>query len=188
MKLAERIVMVAILLVLIGGGAWLYFAVNHKEQSIRDAVAKGEYQIPVEDDQKELSPEETLERYYPTLIPVMIGSTSMAASVADSLSEHIQGLSDTPSLPPEIVKLFIFGVDAVHTIWMKDMNYSLDIMWADKNGSIVHIEENISPETYSRTRSESFASPVPARYVIEANAGFVASSSIKLGDVLQING
>lgn len=188
MKLAERIVMVCIVLVLIGGGAWLYFSVQYKEQSIRDAVAQGKYQTPIEDARKELNAEETLDRYYPSLIPVTIASTSMQASVADSISEWIQGLSDTPSLPPNVVKLFVFGVEGAHSIWMKDMNYPIDILWADKKGNIVHIEENISPDTYSEARSESFASPVPAWYVIETNAGFVASSSIKLGDTLQIGG
>lgn len=45
MKLVERIVMVLLLLVLIGGAAWLYFSVTNKQQAIRDAVARGEYEI-----------------------------------------------------------------------------------------------------------------------------------------------
>jgi uncharacterized membrane protein (UPF0127 family) len=58
------------------------------------------------------------------------------------------------------------------------MNYSLDIMWATQAGDIVHIEENVSPETYPK----SFSSPVPAWYVVEANAGFVERHKIVLGD------
>ena len=42
----------------------------------------------------------------------------------------------------------------------------------------MHIEENVSPATYP----DSFTSPKPAWYVIEANAGFVASSSVSVGD------
>ena len=128
--------MVCIVLVLIGGGAWLYFSVQYKEQSIRDAVAHGKYQTPIEDARKELSAEETLSRYYPSLIPVTIGSTSVQASVADSLPERIQGLSDTPSLPTGVVKLFVFGSGGPQSIWMKDMNYAIDIMWADEKGLI----------------------------------------------------
>lgn len=98
------------------------------------------------------------------------------------MSERIQGLSDTPALPVDVVKLFVFGSGGEQAIWMKDMEYALDIIWADKEGKIVHIEKNVAPETYPK----SFSSPVPAWYVIEANAGFVASSSIEVGDDLEI--
>jgi uncharacterized membrane protein (UPF0127 family) len=60
------------------------------------------------------------------------------------------------------------------------MNYSLDILWVAEKGEIVHIEENVSPDTFPK----SFSSPKPAFFVIEANAGFVASSSIALGDTV----
>ena len=61
---------------------------------------------------------------------------------------------------------------------MKDMNYGIDILWVAEEGEIVHIEENISPDTFPT----SFASPVPAWFVIEANAGFVAQNEITVGD------
>lgn len=176
MKITERIVMVLLVLVLIGGGAWIYFSVQHKQQEIRDAVARGEYEIPVKEAGDEAS--DDWRTYYPELVPVAIGSTSVQASVADSLPERISGLSNTPYLPEGVVKLFAFGTEGEHSIWMKDMNYPLDIIWVAKSGTIVHIEENIAPETFP----ESFASPKPAWYVVEANAGFVASTSLKVGD------
>jgi uncharacterized membrane protein (UPF0127 family) len=178
MKTAERIVLVAILLVLLGGALWFYLAYQHNRAELREAVARGEFEIrtPTTSDDAEWK------RYYPELVPITIGSTSVQASVADSLPERIQGLSDTPYLPDGVVKLFAFGAEGEHSIWMKDMNYALDILWVSKAGNVVHIEENISPDTFP----ESFASPKPAWYVIEANAGFVASSSIKLGDSVRV--
>lgn len=177
MKITERIIMVALVLVLIGGGAWLYLSVQKKQQDIRDAVARGEYEIPIEDTERKESSDDW-RTYYPDVVPVIIGSTTVQASIADSMPERIKGLSNTPYLPEGVVKLFAFGTEGEHSIWMKDMNYSLDILWVTKDGVIVHIEENIAPETFP----ESFASPKKAWYVIEANAGFVASSSIKVGD------
>lgn len=173
--------MVLLLLVLIGGAAWLYFSVTHKQQAIRDAVARGEYEIR-DDAKDDMKTDKDIANFYPQLIPIQIGSTSVQASVADSMAERIQGLSETPALPLDVVKLFVFGSGGEQAIWMKDMEYALDIIWADKEGKIVHIEKNIAPETYPK----SFSSPTPAWYVIEANAGFVASSSIKLGDDLEI--
>jgi uncharacterized membrane protein (UPF0127 family) len=100
------------------------------------------------------------------------------ASVADTIPERIKGLSGTPFLPDKVVKLFAFGAAGEQSIWMKNMNYPLDIIWLDKEGIIVHIEKDISPETYP----DSFSSPAPAWYVIEANAGFTASNTVAVGD------
>jgi uncharacterized membrane protein (UPF0127 family) len=185
MKTAERIVMVLIACALLAGSAWIYFSVSFKQKEINDAVARGEYEIHNDDASKDMASKSTdWHTYFPELIPLVIGTVSVQASVADSLPERIKGLSDTPFLPQGVVKLFVFGSEGEQSIWMKDMNYSLDILWAQKDGTIVHIEENVSPKTYPN----AFSSPKPAWYVIEANAGFVASSSIKLGDKLSLPG
>jgi len=46
----------------------------------------------------------------------------------------------------------------------------------------VHIEENVSPDTFPT----SFSSPTPAWYVVEAKAGFVEKNQITVGDELVI--
>ena len=181
MKTAERVVMVVLLLVIVGGSAWIYFAVTHERQELRDAVARGEFEIPDETEVAS-STEEDWRRYYPVTTPIVIGGTPVLASVADTVPERIQGLSNTPFLPENVVKLFVFGAEGAHSIWMKDMNYAIDILWATRAGEIVHIEENVTPETYP----ESFSSPAPAWYVIEASAGFVAREGITLGDEVKI--
>lgn len=171
--------MVVLLLCLVGGGAWIYFSVKYERQELRDAVARGEFQIP--DEEEEVVPDVEPERWreiYPNTIPVTIGGVSVQASVADTMTSRIRGLSDTPFLPDHVVKLFVFGVPGSHSIWMKDMNYALDILWVAEEGEIVHIEENVTPESFP----ESFSSPTPAWFVVEANAGFVASNTIAIGD------
>ena len=177
MKIAERIVMILIVLALIGGVAWIYFSVQHKQQSIKDAVARGEYEIPLKATSTIVAAENWRE-IYPNTVPLRIGSTTVLASVADTIASRITGLSNTPFLPDNVVKLFVFGVEGKHPIWMKDMNYAIDILWVTKDGKIVHTEENVSPDTYPK----DFSSPVLAWYVIEANTGFVAANTIKLGD------
>jgi uncharacterized membrane protein (UPF0127 family) len=182
MKWAERIVMVLLVVVLTGGVAWGYFAVKHEREEVRAAVARGEYQIPDTPAINTQTKAENWQAIYPNTISVTIGSVMVQASVADSLAKRIKGLSGTPFLPEEVVKLFAFGIPGSHSIWMKDMNYALDIIWADKEGVIVHIERDISPETFP----SSFGSPAPAWYVIEAAAGFVSSNNIKIGDKISL--
>jgi len=182
MKTAERIVMVALLLILVGGCAWIYFSVQVKQQEVLARVARGDYNIPVSTEKEEVQREDW-QIIYPGTIPVMIGEAKVLASVADTLPTRIKGLSNTPFLPDNVVKIFAFGTAGEHSIWMKNMNYPIDIIWADEAGIIVHIEENISPDTYP----ESFSSPVPAWFVVETNAGFVSENSIKIGDEVILN-
>ncbi len=192
MKIAERIVIVVLLVGILGGGVWFALYVKNvidteHQQKLED-VKLGKYQLSTESTLGEVSPEDW-RIIYPNTVPLQIGSTSVEASVADSLPERIKGLSNTPFLPDNVVKLFAFGTPGNHSIWMKDMNYPLDILWAEEDGTIVHIEENVSPDTYSRENpraSRSYESPVPAWFVIEANAGFVASNTIQVGDKMTL--
>jgi uncharacterized membrane protein (UPF0127 family) len=198
MKIVERIVIVLLLFAMFVGAAWLYLSFQYQQAEVREAVARGEYEIPKPPSQiseatgDAQNAEQTTsttpatdddwKKYYPKLVPILIGTTTVQASIADSLPERIKGLSDTPYLPEGIVKLFAFGTEGEHSIWMKDMNYAIDIIWVAKAGQIVHIKNNVSPETYP----ESFASPKPAWYVIETPAGFVEKSGIDVGDEVVI--
>jgi uncharacterized membrane protein (UPF0127 family) len=162
MKIAERIIIVALLLAIVAGGAWIYFSVQYQHKQTLAAVARGDFEI--RDEPVEVTPDDW-RLIYPATVPARIGSTTVEASVADNLPERIQGLSGTPFLPENVVKLFVFGAPGSHSIWMKDMNYPLDILWLDEEGLVVHIEEDVAPESYP----ESFSSPTPAWFVVEAN-------------------
>lgn len=117
---------------------------------------------------------------YPNPKPMQIAGHEVLASVASTMSERIIGLSGTSFLPQELVKLFVFDAPGLHSIWMKDMNYSLDIIWADDDEKIVYIEEDVQPESFPNF----FTPNVPAKYVIETNAGFVARNQIEVGEML----
>ena len=110
--------------------------------------------------------------------PMIIGTTPVFASVADEREERIQGLSGVPSLQENEVKLFVFPHDDTWSFWMKDMNFSIDMIWVDASSTVVYIEENVAPETFPT----SFEPTAPARYVIETVAGFAERHNIGVGD------
>lgn len=126
----------------------------------------------------EITEETPWEVIYPNTKTMTIGEVEVKASVAKTWPERIKGLSDTPYLPDDVVKLFNFDSAGFHSIWMKDMNYSIDIIWVDSELRIVHIVEKASPESYPAM----FVTEVPAVYVIETVAGFVAENGIVVGD------
>jgi len=107
-----------------------------------------------------------------------VGSAKIAIELADTPQKRITGLSGRDQLDRDSGLLFIFERDDFYDIWMKDMKFSIDIIWLDSQGIIVGIKENASPETYP----ESFTSSVPARYVLETNAGWISQNRIKIGD------
>lgn len=113
---------------------------------------------------------------------VYLGSVALAVTVADDETERVQGLSGAAGLRDLEGKLFIFDTDAKQGIWMKDMRFPLDIIWIDRDLRIVHIEENVAPETYPKI----FYPSSDARFVLEMNAHFVSSLRVKIGDVLTL--
>lgn len=107
-----------------------------------------------------------------------MGDGTYQARVARTLDERTQGLSGTASLDYPSALLFVFEQSDTWGIWMKDMNYAIDIIWIDEGQRIVHIVEEATPRSYPDT---TFAPSEPARYVIEVPAGSVARDTIEIG-------
>lgn len=106
-----------------------------------------------------------------------VGSASLSVEVATTSAARTKGLSGRPGLVGEEGLLFVFAHDGRYSFWMKDMRFSIDILWVASGGRIVEVTSNVSPETYPR----SFTSREPVHFVIEVPAGFAASHSIVAG-------
>jgi uncharacterized membrane protein (UPF0127 family) len=68
------------------------------------------------------------------------------------------------------------------------MQFSLDMIWFDENGSIVHIEQNVPP---CKTPTEIMAcqSIIPsgeALYILEVTSGFIKEFNITKDSKLSI--
>lgn len=87
--------------------------------------------------------------------------------VADSEAEHEQGLSGRKEVKPGSGLLFVFDRPDRYGFWMKDMLISIDIIWLADDGTILEIEEGVSPDTYPTP----FYPPRPIRYVLETRVG-----------------
>lgn len=78
--------------------------------------------------------------------------------------------------------LFIFEDQSQHSFWMKNMRFSLDIIWIDKNKTITGITKNSQP---CQGPCETISCAGEAKYVLEVNAGFADKNKIKIGDELK---
>ena len=92
-------------------------------------------------------------------------------------------MSGQDALKKDEAMLFIFDEPGMHGFWMKDMRFSIDIIWIDENLRVVHLEENVSPSSYP----ESFIPSVDAKYVLEIYTGQAAAQGIGLGDAVQLS-
>lgn len=118
---------------------------------------------------------------WPQLQPhttVHIGDGVFTTRVAKTAEERDKGLSDTRELRENQAMLFVYDSDDKWSIWMKDMNYPIDIVWLDKDKKVVYIVKNAPPESYPY---EQFVPKKEARYVLELPAGTVGKKSINIG-------
>lgn len=113
----------------------------------------------------------------------MLAQTPLSLEFAKSAQEQERGLSGRTSLAPLSGMLFLFDAPGLYGVWMKDMHFPLDILWLDGKKRVVAIEENALPSSYPHI----FRPSVPARFILEVNAGFVAKNHIVVGDVLAAN-
>ncbi len=119
-----------------------------------------------------------------THIPqVTIGGHTFVVTLAKTADEHERGLSGKKSMSQNEGMLFVFENNGLYSFWMKDMLFPLDIVWIDENNKIVHVEENLLPQTYPK----SFISKELAKYVLELNGGIVRKNSIRVGDKVRFS-
>lgn len=98
-------------------------------------------------------------------------------TIADTDKTRKRGLSGTSGLAADQAMLFINEYESRHGIWMKDMNYSIDIIWLDSLKKVVHMEREVSPDTYPTV----FFPDADARYIVEFRSGTVKDKGLRIG-------
>ena len=77
----------------------------------------------------------------------VINDETFVVEVAQTEKERIQGLSGRNEMPNDGM-FFIFDKDGRHGIWMKDMQFPIDILWLGSDFAVVDFKENVLPNTY----------------------------------------
>lgn len=116
----------------------------------------------------------------PKILEIKIGEIALKAEVADTPVKQEEGLSGRAKLDENQVMLFVFSKSGYHSFWMKNMNFPIDLAWIDEHKKIIHIESNVSPNTFPKI----FNSPIPSLYVLETRANFFIEQGIKIGDLV----
>lgn len=107
----------------------------------------------------------------------------IVVEIARSPAKRRCGLSGRRELHDGHGMLFIFEKPELHGIWMKDMDFPIDILWLDRDMRVVDAARNADPESFPKI----FRPREPALYVLEVPAGFVEKYGIEIGEKAEIS-
>ncbi len=113
---------------------------------------------------------------------IKMGNATIVAEPLTTKPQWIQGLSGKTSLAPNTGDLFVFDRSDYWGIWMKDMLFSIDVVWITADFKVSDIVENMTPESYPT----DYKPHQPVLYVLEIPAGTVAANQIKIGQDVSI--
>jgi len=108
---------------------------------------------------------------------------SITAELAVTDEERARGLMYREKIDPDQGMLFIFEEEDRYSFWMKNMKFSLDLIWLDREKRIVHIERNVPP--CQSLPCPSYAPSLLALYVLELKAGSADENRLKMYDKLE---
>ncbi len=114
-----------------------------------------------------------------------LGGAVVRVDIASTIPTQRRGLSGRESLPDGTGMAFLFWAPARHAIWMKDMRFAIDIVWA-RDGKIVDIAPNVPPPTVPDELLRTYLPRLEADVVIELPAGFAAEHGLKIGDAAEV--
>lgn len=110
-----------------------------------------------------------------------LGDAPILVEVADTKESRIRGLSGRESIGSDGL-LIVFPDEGAHGIWMKNMNFGIDIVWIDSYGRVVFLKEGVLPETYP----EVFEPRKNSKFVLEVEAGRAKKEGWKVGSLFVI--
>ena len=102
---------------------------------------------------------------------------SLDIEIADNDYETETGLMYRKGMDDDQGMLFVFPDQAMHSFYMKNTEFPLDIIFIKNDMTITSLQENAQP--LSET---GLSSQVPVQYVLELKAGLVERWGLKVGD------
>ncbi len=107
----------------------------------------------------------------------IIAGKHYALEVADTEAKRALGLGNRDTLCEDCGMLFILEKPTKAGFWMKNMRFSIDILWI-KDGKIIYKKSNASPE-----ETETFTPPEEADSVIE----ILPNTKARVGGTVRIH-
>lgn len=121
-----------------------------------------------------------------TLIEARIADQRFQLEVVSSPDSRRQGLMGRDELAAGTGMLFDFPEGTRPTIWMRNMQISLDLLFVDEQARLVHVFADVPPCT--DVPCDVYEADQPLRFVIEVPAGTANQLDLQLGTQLDLGG
>ena len=99
--------------------------------------------------------------------------------IARTPQERATGLMFRKTIDDDAGMIFLWRGAGVRQFWMKDTFISLDILFFDDEGTLVHFEDHTEPDS-----TVLISSLMPVTYVLEIKAGQREARGLEIGDYL----
>ena len=119
---------------------------------------------------------------------VKINDSIITVEIADSAAERQRWLTFRQDrLGQDTALLLKYDHPDLHQVWMLNIEYNLDLVWFDQNGTAVYMIEDAPPcQNVVETVSCTYKTTSRSLYVMAATAGFVDSHGISVGSKMTI--
>ncbi len=119
---------------------------------------------------------------------IKVDDIPLQVQIADSEPRRIRGLMFQDQLPYDQGMIFVFEEPGLYSLWMLNMQFSLDMIWFDQDGKVVHIEKDVPPckTALEITTCQSIVPNGEAVYVLEVTSGFIDQNNITKDSILTI--
>lgn len=117
---------------------------------------------------------------------VELGGQRYKVEVADDDAERSRGLMFRDQLAPGTGMIFLHDREEPQAYWMKNTRIALDILYFDSARKLVAQQRDVPPCSAGNA-CPSYPSNVPARYVLELNAGEATKLKLQNGAELTVS-
>ena len=107
----------------------------------------------------------------------------VTAAIADTSESRYLGLSDTESLPEDRGMLFVYDSVADRTFVMREMDFGIDIVYADAEGVITEIHHAPAPGPDEDGNEMRY--PGRGQYILEVAYEWTVRHDVDVGDRLE---
>lgn len=108
--------------------------------------------------------------------------TTLDIEFAETAYETQTGLMYRDGIEDTQGMLFIFDDERIHSFYMKNTEFPLDIIYIKNDSTIASFQENAQP--YNEA---GLSSQVPIQFVLEVNAGLAEQWLLEVGDKIKFH-